>query len=483
LLRFLFARSGGGSQVMNWFLAYIAIGWSIRLGMVPAVLRRNFAPGASIAWLGVVFLHPYIGLGLYLMFGEARLGPGRALHHNQLLERYALADPKPELPAEIAGSAQALIRLARNVGRMPVVLGNAVEFFTESAVVVNRLSADIEAAKSHVHLLYYIFAPDATGQQIAGALAKAAKRGVKCRVIIDQFASRSDFRRNGFASQLRASGVEVVAALPSSPLRRRDLRNHRKLAIIDDRIAYNGSQNLINADYGGRRGGPWVDLSGRFTGPVVAEFATVFVMDWAFETNQELDAPSPDTIGKIAGGVPMQVVPSGPVSPGESFRRLFLGVVESAQRQIIITTPYFIPDESSVLALLTATDRGVDVSLILPETSDNIFAAAAGRAQYARLLEAGVSIYLYRPGLIHAKTITVDDSVGIIGSANIDVRSFHLNFELTALLYGREVTNRLKIVQQTYLADTRRLERNEWATRPVLAKYADSAVSLISPLL
>jgi cardiolipin synthase A/B len=466
---------------MNWLLAYIAIGWAIRMGMVPTVLRRNFAPGASIAWLGVVFLHPYIGLGLYLLFGEARLGPGRAILHKQLQERYVLVDSTDELPADIAASSWSLIRLATKVGRMPVVTGNTVEFFTESAALVSRLSADIDTATSHVHLLYYIFKPDASGQQVAGALSRAVQRGVKCRVILDQYASRSDFHRNGFASQMRVAGVEVVAALPSSPLRRRDLRNHRKLAIIDDKIAFSGSQNVINADYGGRRGAPWVDLSGRFTGPVVAEFATVFVMDWAFETNQMLNPPA--AIATQDGGMPMQVVPTGPVSPGESFRRLFLGAIESAQRQLILTTPYFVPDESAMFALLTATDRGVDVTVILPEKSDNIFTAAAGRAQYARLLEAGVSIYLYRPGLIHAKLITVDDNVGIFGSANVDVRSFHLNFEVMTMLYSPEVAARLKSIQQNYITKSRRLERDEWANRSFIVRYADSAVSLISPLL
>jgi cardiolipin synthase len=349
--------------------------------------------------------------------------------------------------------------------------------------MVDRLAADVAAATSHVHLLYYILACDATGMKITGALKAAVQRGVTCRVLLDQFASRAAFRRGGLAAQLRAAGVEVVAALPSSPLRRRDLRNHRKLAIIDDKLAYAGSQNLINPDYGGRRGGPWVDLSGRFTGPVVAELATVFVTDWAFETNQLLGAPSPAETMMIEDGVPMQVVPTGPASQGESFRRLFLAVVDSAQHRLVLTTPYFAPDEATILALLTAADRGVEVSLIVPEKSDNRLVAAAGRAHYSMLLEAGIAIYLYRPGLIHAKVVTVDDSVGIFGSANLDVRSFHLNFELTTLLFGSDVTDQLGAVQRSYIEASRRLNANEWSRRPVAGRYIDSAVALISPLL
>jgi cardiolipin synthase len=278
-------------------------------------------------------------------------------------------------------------------------------------------------------------------------------------------------------------GIEVVAALPSSPLRRRDLRNHRKLAVIDDRLAYAGSQNLIDPDYDGKHGGPWVDLSGRYTGPVVAELATVFIVNWAFETNQQLQAPSPAQTSPIEGGTPMQVVPTGPTSAGESFRRLFLGAVDSAQQRLVMNTPYFVPDESTLLALMTAADRGVAVSLIVPRHSDNPFTAAAGRAHYAALLEAGISIYLYRPGLLHTKLVTVDDSVAIFGSANLDVRSFHLNFELSTLLYGPEVTGRLHCMQQGYIADSDRLDPTVWAARSIVRRYFNSAVALISPLL
>jgi cardiolipin synthase len=417
------------------------------------------------------------------LFGEKRLGPGRVLHHNQLQQRYMLVDPKCDLPADLPECCREQSRLALKVGHMPLVNGNAVEFLTESPAMISRLSADIDAAKSQVHLLYYIFTPDATGMKIADALIRAAQRGVKCRLILDQYASRSCFSRHGFASQLQSAGIEVIAALPSSPLRRRDLRNHRKLAIIDDQIAYAGSQNLINPDYGGKRGGPWVDLSGRFTGPVVAEYATIFLVDWAFETNQELPALSVDQIPPLANGDPMQVVPTGPVSSAESFRRLFLGVVESAREQIVLTTPYFVPDEATILALLTAADRGVKITLLLPKKSDNIFTAAAGRAHYATLLQAGITIFLYRPGLIHSKSITVDGCVAIFGSANLDVRSFNLNFELTTLLYCKDAARRLYDIQQGYLNSSRQLDLGQWTNRPVVTRYVDAAVALISPLL
>jgi cardiolipin synthase len=287
--------------------------------------------------------------------------------------------------------------------------------------------------------------------------------------------------------RLREAGVQLAAALPVAPISRQlprmDLRNHRKLAVIDGKVAYAGSQNLINASYGRTRCGPWVDLSARFTGPVVAELAAVFNEDWAFETGEELPRPSIDEAVALDHGVPAQVVPTGPSPPGDTFRRVLLAAVQSARKRVILTTPYFVPDEPTLVALQMAADRGVDVTLIVPAHPDHPFTAAAGRAQYGRLMQAGVGIWQYQPGLIHAKTTTVDDAFSILGSANLDVRSFNLNFELSVMLYGAEVTERLRAIQLKYLADSRRIDPEMWSKRPVVKQYAERAVALLSPLL
>ncbi len=472
---------------MNWWTVYVGVGWLIRLAMVPTVLRRQFTPGASIAWLGIVFLHPYIGLALYLVVGERRLGPGRVARHWELVEKYALADGGEKLCGEMAGSCRAISRLATKMGRMPVVSGNGVEFFSDSAVMVERLAGDIEEATSEIHLLYYILCSDTTGRRVVKALKGAAGRGVKCRVLVDAFASRAIFRSGGLAEELKMARVEVAAALPRSPLRRRDLRNHRKMAVIDRRVAFCGSQNLINPDYGGKRGAPWVDLTGKFTGPVVGEFARIFAIDWAFEMGVMLGAAKlgeiPDQSDGGANGVAMQVIPTGPVSLAESYRRILLAAIDSAMERLVITTPYFVPDDPTMVALLAAADRGVEITLNFPEKSDQYMTAAAARSHYSTLLGAGASIFLYQPGLIHAKVITVDDAMGIFGSANFDVRSFHLNFELSTLVYGAEVTKRLAAEQEKYLLSSRKLDAGEWAGRAVAKQYGDAAVSLISPLL
>jgi cardiolipin synthase len=512
----------------EWFVVYITIAWCIRAGMVPVVLRRELAPGAAIAWLGIVFLHPYIGLALYMTFGETRLGARRADEHRQLAERFrVLPSGGGPLRADVFGlphDYEPMVLQAEKISGLPVVGGNDVEFIGDVKLLVDRLVADINAASREVHLLYFIFACDGTGGRVIEALKSAAQRGIKCQLLVDAVGSRRLLHSEGVIARLRTAGVSVAAALPVAPITRRlprmDLRNHRKLALIDGRIAYAGSHNLINPDYGEHRAGPWVDLSARFTGPLVDQFAIVFHEDWTFETGEELppSSPSSGTPGEGRGGgsssdvsgskseiertpslalprstgggdksaepgVLAQVVPTGPSPPGDNYRRVLLAAVQCARQRVILTTPYFVPDEPTLVALQMAADRGVEVTLIVPQRPDHPFTAAAGRAHYSRLMASGVAIWQYRAGLIHSKTTTVDDAFALMGSANLDVRSFNLNFELSVLLYGAEVTQRLRDVQTKYLAEARRIDPAEWSRRPIVTRYAERAVSLLSPLL
>jgi len=250
---------------MSWLLLYISIGWAIRAAMVPIVLRRQFAPGASWAWLGIVFLHPYVGATLYLMFGETRLGPQRVERHRQLVQHYRAATSATGLQQntvqqDVPDSYAPMILQARKISGLPVLDGNSVEFLPTCDQFLAKLVADINAATSDIHLLYYMFAADETATRIATALIAAVKRGVRCRVLADAVASRGFFRASGLGPKLKAAGVEVAAAMKVAPIRqglpRVDLRNHRKLAVIDGKIAYAGSHNVINPDYGGRRGNP-----------------------------------------------------------------------------------------------------------------------------------------------------------------------------------------------------------------------------------
>ena len=290
-----------------------------------------------MAWLGIIFLHPYIGYTLYMLIGETRLGPGRIELHRKLIEKFRpfKHDRHQHLGQDWTQQPQSyepMILQAEKISGMPVLAGNSIEYLPDSPKFIERLAAEIDAAKSEVSLLYYIFAPDAAGDVVAQALERTAKRGVRCRLLVDAVGSRPFLGRNGFTHRLTSAGVTVASALPTAPIQRRlprmDLRNHRKLAIVDCNVAVVGSHNIVVPDYGGRRGAPWVDLSARVTGPAVDELAIVFAEDWAFETGETLPIPRPLDRPHPADGAAMQVIPTGPSDPGETYRRVFLAALQ-----------------------------------------------------------------------------------------------------------------------------------------------------------
>jgi cardiolipin synthase len=478
---------------LSWLVVISILEWAVRIIMVPVILRRRLDSSTSLTWLTVIFFVPELGLLLYLLLGENRLARKRVRLHQQVMQMFRteqrLARQDPHRLVDPLGPEQLPIsRLAEGIGGMPIVRGNDVEFLAEAEPMIQRLVADIDAATHHVHLLYYIYKPDATGTRVAEALARAAQRGVTCRLIADAVGSRPLFTQGGMADWLTQRGVQVRAALPVDPLRRKlariDLRNHRKIAVIDGCIGYTGSQNIVDPQYTGKpRAGAWVDLSGRFTGPIVAQLQLVFLEDWAFETGEELadDGLCPPL--SPTGEMFAQTVATGPHSETADFRRILLTAVNIAQRKIVITSPYVVLDEPTLVAICMARERGVEVHMVVPYRSDHPIVTAASRARFKELLEAGVRIYLYKPGVLHAKTMTVDDSFALLGSANLDTRSFYLNFEVNVLMYGPDITSELRFAQMTYLNQSNPVDPAEWARRPKWKEIAESAAALLSPLL
>jgi cardiolipin synthase len=472
------------------WLYYYVFSWLLFFGMMLLILHRRLTTAESLAWLAIVYVRPEIGAVCWVLFGDRRLGRVRVRLHRQVItsmwtltwrdaQKAFITRPKVD-PA-----AMPLVLQAERATGMPLVGGNGVDLMPDNQTMVRRLIEDIDRAEKHVHLLYYIFEPDMTGRKVADALLRAANRGVACRLLADAVGSRPFFKSD-LARVLTQGGVRVVAMLPVDIFRRGlarvDLRNHRKLAIIDGTAAYTGSQNIVNDDYGTGRAGCWIDLSGRFTGPVVTQLQTVFTEDWAFETDEVLGGPDILPIQKVAGDVVAQAVPTGPSHETEGFHRVLLSAINVAAKRIIITSPYLVPDEPTMLALAMAADRGVDISLVAPRRSDHLMVSAVGRSFYRSLMESGVKIFHYRAGLLHAKTITVDDTFALIGSANLDIRSFYLCFEINVLLYGPEITRRLRDVQTCYLADSLQIDLEIWKRRPFYKTYLENAAGLLAPL-
>ncbi len=481
---------------MSWFLIHQLAEWCIRLVMVAVILRRRFMPTTALSWLAVIFFLPEVGLVMYLLIGDARLGRKRVRLHQAVIGQSRREERMGRLKKHITRPTidlelEPIILQAEIIGGMPILGGSHVDLIGDTEALFRRLAADIDEARHHVHLLYYIYASDEMGDSISEALMRAAGRGVMCRLMVDSVGSMA-FRKTEMIDRLRSAGVEVCEALPVSlwraNLARIDLRNHRKVAVIDGRIGYTGSHNVVNVDYGRTSSGKklqWVDLSGRYTGPIVQQFQIVFLEDWAFESGEPPLGPSDDYLPEIenVGEMAAQSVPTGPSENDQWLPNVLLAAINAARRKVVITTPYFVPDEPTLVALLMAANRGVQVDLIVPRKSDTWLVSAAGKFYYEPLLEAGVRIYQHTTGLLHSKTMTIDDAFALLGSTNMDIRSFQLNFEINVMMYGAQITRELRFAQLSYLNDSEEIHLEHWRQRPLWKRYASSAASLLSPLL
>ncbi len=482
---------------MTWGLAYDIAMWVIRLGMIPVVARGR-RPVEALAWLAGIFAFPLVGVVIYLVFGERRLRRGDDRHREirarlKRSERVTSAEHRLDGEVDTAGevASRRLAQLtrsliARDLGGLPPLTGNAVELLSDSAEAMDRLIADIDAAEHQVHLLYFIYADDETGRTLGEALVRAAERGVAVRLLVDGFGSRKMLR--GLGKRLSERGVRVEAMLTADmmrrPLARFDVRNHRKIAVIDGHIGYAGSMNVHDADFLLEDvGGEWRQIHARLRGPAVRHLQLLFLEDWIFATDEQLDDEEcfPDV--RSEGDTTVQVVPGGPTYPAELIQHVFLAAIGMAEKRLIITTPYFVPDEPLQLALRVAALRGIRVDLVIPVRTDRPYVDAAGRAYFDHLLQAGVHIWHPSKGVVHAKTITVDDTVAILGSANLDRRSLFINYELMMVLFGAELTEDLRKRQEVYLEEARELELEEWRRRPDSRRIMDDVARLLGPVI
>jgi len=471
-------------------LGYLLLEWAIRLVLAPIIIRKHSA-GEAMAWLALALFQPIPGALLYAAFGRQLLGR-RRVKANQLaaklvetVDRLNTLGEHRAPPDAINPHYRDLFRLATMVGGTRPLHGNAGEVI-DSGHYIDRLIDDIDNAQHHVHLLTYIYRDDATGRKVADALGRAAKRGAACRVLADGSGSANFF--GTLAPTMREHGVEVRDALPSRYFRRTlariDVRNHRKLVVIDGTIAHTGSQNICDLDYGDRRYGPWIDLTARLSGPMAMQMQMLFLEDWVAETGEMPTSehalfPTPGHTGPIVA----QAIPSGPGRREEAFRDVILSAINEANERVVMVTPYLIPDPPTQLALRLRALAGVRVDVIIPEKTNSFLVNAAAKSVLEDLLDAGANIHLHQHGLLHVKAMTIDDALTVFGSGNFDRRSFRLNYELNLLAHGSAVTQAMRERLEQYLVDCRPLHADELAGRPWIQKLADDAAKLVSPLL
>ncbi|NZA27449.1 cardiolipin synthase [Luteimonas sp. SJ-92] len=470
---------------MTWDLSpgawLLALDWAIRLAALAWIPNRTTPPAAR-SWLLLVFFVPLLGLPLYLLFGHPWLSRERVLRQAQASQAIREGQaPQAALrwdPPE-RGAVSEMAPLVERLGDFMPVRGNAVELLDDYDGALRTLLDDIDRAGARVHLLYYLMFDDAVGDAVVETLERAAARGVAVRVLLDAVGAKRGFRR--YAKRLRAAGIEVHDMLPGGLRWRRsgrmDLRNHRKIAVIDDDIAHVGSQNLAAAEF--VRGHPNRELVARVRGPVVAQLEAVFASDWYLETGEVLDvSPTRPTQPE---NVATQLLASGPAYPFDNARDTVNALIHLAQRRLVLTTPYFVPDDALLAALRIAALSGVEVQLILSAPNNQRLTEWAQHSYYDGLLACGVRIALYRPHFLHAKHLSVDDDIALIGSINLDIRSFALNAEIGLFCYDRDVVARMREIEADYLRDAEQLSLDAWRARPTwrrslegVARLADS---------
>ena len=374
---------------------------------------------------------------------------------------------------------------------IPTIAANQLELIECAKDFFARLLADIRRAKHSIFLEFYILNKGGKVDQLISELFEARKRGVCCRLLLDSIGAKP-FLRSQVAASLRHAGVEIVEALPAGLIRalfvRIDLRNHRKIALIDGKIAYTGSQNLVDPRFFKQKTGvgEWIDVMVRITGPVTELLQATFLFDWHLEQGEDAPGdPMATNLHPVApsGQALVQLAPSGPGYGENTIHNLLLTTIYAARREIVLTTPYFVPDNALLAALQSAAERGVEVWIIVPKYNDSHLVHYASRARYDLLAKAGVRIMAFSGGLLHAKTITVDQDFCLFGSVNLDMRSFWLNFEMTLFVYDHEFTRKVRELQQGYLQQTTRYDTEKFQNRSFGERLLENIALLVSPLL
>jgi len=463
------------ATISSWFYSevFTRIGFLLAMILMAGLLRQRRSPSSTIAWLLAILLMPNVGVPLYIIFGGRKV---RRLARSK--ERIYRTSPAP-----VSSEAEGAERLLASYGVPPPSSGNCFELVPSGVTAYERIVALIESARSSIHIATYILGSDKGSRAIVDSLTRKAAEGVAVRVLIDSFGSWRV--RRWFLAPLVAAGGEVASFMPVLNIfrGRANLRNHRKLVVVDSRAALTGGMNLA-WPYIGAPGttGLWQDLSVIVEGPAVSDLDSLFASDWKFATGRDPSAgPISDSRACATGfeSTTVQVVASGPDVAGDPLYEALLALIFSAQTRIWIVTPYYVPDEMLARALGLAARRGVDVRLILPARSNHITADLA-RASYLRDLHtAGGRILLYEPVMLHAKAVLIDDRLAVIGSANMDMRSLFLNFEVALFVHSAIQVDHVATWAEKLMADS----KPELPTPGWVRELAENVVRLLSPLL
>lgn len=476
-------------------LVLLAIDILLRL-LALLIIPNNRKPSSAAAWLLAIFFIPSLGLLAFWLIGNPKLPKSRRKKQTKITKMLrditnnatAIRDEN-NAPNWLMSVAQ----LSVNLGALPLVGGNNVALIDNYHDAIAQMAAAVNKSNKYVNFEFYITSYDKTSAPLIDALIKAHKRGVQVKILLDHIGSMQypDYKKT--IKLFEDEGLNWQLMLPVQPLKgkfqRPDLRNHRKILICDGNVAFTGSQNIIDSSYNKKKnikkGIYWKELMVRLEGLVVAELNALFAADWYAETNENILPINSDNIAKVKdmGDVDCQVIPSGPGFDSENNLKMFNSLIYGAQKQIIISSPYFVPDESMLMSLTTAAERGVHVELFVSEVGDQFLVYHAQRSYYETLLKAGIKIYMYKsPAVLHAKHMTIDDDIAVVGSSNMDIRSFGLNFEVSVLFYDTKFVKKMRAIEDGYRKNSKPLQLKPWIARSYSQKLLDNAARLTSAL-
>lgn len=466
--------------------AFLILYWATVLVAIIVVLRDNRNPIRSIAWVLALLFFPLGGLICYIFFGRSLRGQHMISRYHKRKIITKMAPRHVDLDTlNLSRAERNLIKLSRNLSSSFYTINNEIDIFTTGAEKFESLKRDLENAEKSIFLQYYIFLDDNIGYEIADILMRKASEGVDVRVIYDHVGSFS--AKNKFFRKMAAAGVNIHpffrVTFPQFA-NRVNWRNHRKIVIIDGVIGYIGGMNIADRYVTGTNNGqPWRDTHFRLRGDIVESLIYSFVVDWNFKNLPErMEYPYAPDCG-IRNMLGMQLVTSGPTGDWDNLALCFLKAISSATRNIYIQTPYFLPTESLMRALEAAALAKIDVRIMIPRKSDSRLLRYASFSYVTKCLRAGMKVYLYNPGMLHAKGMIIDDNLVTAGSTNFDFRSFENNFECNLFIYDEGVNRRMRDIFFADMAQCRKLTFATWKKRPVFQRAVESLVRLFSPIL
>lgn len=476
-------------------LLLLSIDIALRL-LALLIIPNNRKPSSAAAWLLAIFFMPSIGLLAFWLIGNPKLPKARRKKQSRITKM--LRDITNNATAirdenHAPDWLMSISQLSVNLGALPLVGGNSAKLIDGYEDAIKQMANAVDRSKKYINFEFYITSYDKTSAPLIDALIKAHKRGVEVKILLDHIGSLQypDYKKT--IKLFDKEGLNWHLMLPVQPFKgkfqRPDLRNHRKILICDGMVAFTGSQNIIDSSYNKKKnikkGIFWKELMVRLEGLVVAELNALFAADWYAETDENI---LPKTVVEAAeikdmGDVDCQVIPSGPGFDSENNLKMFNSLIYNAQQKIIISSPYFVPDESILMALTTAAERGVHVELFVSEVGDQFLVYHAQRSYYETLLKAGIKVYMYKsPAVLHAKHMTIDDNVAVVGSSNMDIRSFGLNFEVSVLFYDNKFVKKMRVIEDGYRLNSKKLQLKQWVRRPYRQKFLDNVARLTSAL-